>query len=84
MDATLTIVMSMALAFNLLVIWWKFTHERHLDATLDSGALVTLAYVFGGSTQALMMGTIASAIISIYFLMFPPKLSSKPKRKYVL
>jgi len=64
--------LAIALAFNLLVIYYKFTHDRFADAALDTSALILLAIVFGGSSQNLAVATIASAIISVYLYYFPP------------
>lgn len=71
----LIMFMAIALAFNLIIIKYKFEKGRNLDATLDTLSLLALAYVFSGSTQSLMVATIASAIISLYLLVFPPKFS---------
>lgn len=67
--------MALALAFNLIIIKYKLESNRVPDAILDISSLVALAWVFSGSTQSLMVATIASAIISIYLLVFPPKFS---------
>jgi len=67
------LIMGCALAFNLLVIKWKFEHSRNSDAFLDLGLLALIAMFFSGSKEGLMIGTIASAIISIYLLRYPPK-----------
>ncbi len=72
----LIVIMATALAFNVLIIYWKFTHQRIFDGILDTSALILLATVFGGSSQSLMVATIASAIISIYFLRVRPTLPS--------
>ena len=68
-------ILGVVLAFNMLIIYWKYSHNRYMDATLDLFMLVVLGYVFGGSTQSLSVATIASAIISLYLLAFPPGLS---------
>ena len=66
--ATLGIV----LAFNLIIIYVKLRYKRYGDAALDAAALVTLAIVFGGSSQSLAVATIASALISIFLYFVPP------------
>jgi hypothetical protein len=68
------LVMGVALAFNILVILWKLDNDQKLNAILDGLILVLLTIVFGGSTAALMIGTIASLIISIYLFLNPPEL----------
>lgn len=67
------VIMGMALAFNLLIVLWKYQRSRYLDATLDGALLVLVGIVFSGSTEALAIGTIGSAIVSIYLLINPPK-----------
>jgi len=62
------IILGVILSFNLIIIYYKATHDRVGDAILDATTLVLLATVFGGSTQSLTVATIASAIISIYLL----------------
>jgi hypothetical protein len=68
------LIMGVALAFNILVILWKLDNDQKLNAILDGLILVLLTIVFGGSTAALMIGTIASLIISIYLFLNPPEL----------
>ncbi len=60
------IILGIVLAFNILIIFYKFTHDRIADAILDSAILITLASVFGGSTDSLTVASIASAIVSVY------------------
>ena len=66
--------MGIALAFNILIVKHKIELGRMSDAILDGTALVVLSLVFGGSTAGLMIATIASAIISLYLLKYPPTL----------
>ena len=63
-----------AVAFNFLVIKAKFEKARFADAFLDFFALAIIAFFFSSSYGALVVGTVASAIISIYLYIFPPKL----------
>ena len=60
-----------AVAFNLLIIIWKFRNARIADAVADASLLVLVATVFGNSEALLIIGTIASTIISFYLLMNP-------------
>jgi len=73
MDVSMILVMGVALAFNFLIIKWKFEHKRTSDAILDTGLLILIGLVFKGTITGLMIGTVASAIISLYLLAFPPK-----------
>jgi len=61
----LILIMAGALAFNILVILWKYKHDRVFDAFLDGAILMGLATIFGGSQTSLMIATIASAIVSV-------------------
>ena len=65
-----------ATAFNFLVILWKFSKNRNLDATLDLGIFVAIAFLFSGTITGLEIGMVASAIVSLYLLIFPPKFPS--------
>lgn len=77
------LIIGVAAAFNMIIIKIKLEKSRYFDAILDSSFLATVTYVFSGSYGALVVGTIASAIFSIYLLVFPPKfgkdLSKNPK-----
>ena len=67
-------VIGLSIAFNCLVIKYKFEKGRWADGTLDFFLLVVLSFLFMGSYAGLVVSTIASAIISIYLFVFPPKL----------
>ena len=68
------LIIGIAIAFNIIVILWKFKHSRFLDAILDATLLSIIAFVFSGTYSALVAGTIASCIVSIYLLFNQPKL----------
>ena len=63
-----------AVAFNMLVIKVKFERARWADGSLDLFLLALLSFLFMGSYAGLVVSTIASAIISVYLYIFPPKL----------
>lgn len=69
------IFLGIALAFNVLVILYKYSKDRFLDAVLDFGILATLSLVFGQTITGLIIVTYASAIISVilYFYLKKPK-----------
>lgn len=69
------ILAAIATAFNFLIILWKFTHERILDASLDFIIFACIALLFQGTVTGLQIGMIASMIVSIYLLFNPPKLA---------
>ena len=73
MNSIIMIVMGIAVAFNLIIIKWKIEHERYSDALLDGIVLVLLGIIFAGTISGLMVGTVASAIVSLYLMIVPPK-----------
>jgi hypothetical protein len=72
------ILIGVATFFNIAVVKWKFDSGRTADACLDAFLLIVVAFLFSGSYAALVVGSIASALVSIYLYFSPPKL---PKRK---
>lgn len=65
-------IIGVAVAFNILIIKVKFERGRFADVTLDFGTLVLLSWLFSGSYGGLVVSTLASAIISLYLLRYPP------------
>lgn len=68
------IVIGIAVAFNFLIIKYKFERSRYADATLDTALLVIISFLFAGSFGGLVVATVASATISLLLLIWPPKL----------
>ena len=66
------LIIGIVTAINLIVIKMKFEQKRWEDASLDLGLLIVVALVFGGSYAGLVVGTIASMIISLYLYASPP------------
>ena len=81
------IVIGLAVAFNCIIIKEKFQRGRVEDGTFDLILLVVITLVFSGTYGSLVVGTIASAFISVYFMASPPTfftnldLTDKVKRK---
>jgi len=71
----LIIIAGIATAFNFLVILWKLTHERYIDGILDMGIFIAIAILFSSTITGLQIGMLASAIVSLYLLVKPPKLA---------
>lgn len=67
------ILVGIAVFFNIAFIKWKFDRSRHADALLDLSLLIAVAILFSGSYGALVVGTIASALISLFLFVSPPK-----------
>ena len=70
------LLIGVAVAFNCLVIKHKVEKQRWADGALDAALLIVLSFLFMGSFGGLVVSTIASAIISVYLYIFPPKLPS--------
>ena len=66
------IVIGIVTAINFLFIKKKFDLKRYEDAILDLLLLVVILVVFSGSYGALVVGMVASLIISISFYANPP------------
>lgn len=77
MDGIGLLLIAVATAFNLLIIKSKLEKKRFEDAILDFTILTVLALVFSNSFGGLVIATITSAIISLYFLASPPTFFSK-------
>ena len=75
------LIIGITTAVNIIIIKWKFEHNRHADAALDGTLLVLLAIVFGRTIAGLQIATVTSVIISFYLLLSPPtKLVNKLKK----
>ena len=68
------LVIGIAVALNIIIILWKYEKKRYADGTLDFILLITIAILFSGSYGALVVGTVASLVISIYLFIKPPNL----------
>jgi len=66
------LIMGVLVALNLILIIWKFNHNRTMDALLDASLLLLVGYVFMNSLGALIMGTMGSFIVSLYLLISNP------------
>ena len=73
------ILIGLAVAANVLFVLFKYERKRYADATLDLILLIVIAMLFSSSYGALVVGTIASLIISIYLYANPPKLPNIPE-----
>lgn len=73
-----TTIMGIATALNVIVVLWKLRNDRVLDGIIDGALLAAVMYVFMGSVSGLQMGTIGSAMVSIYLLIDPIKLNVRP------
>ena len=75
MASTMVIfLLGVATFINIFSIKWKLENDRPADAVLDAVVLVGLGWVFGATMSGLAIATIASAIMSAYLLISPPKM----------
>jgi len=75
------LIVALTVAFNIIIVIWKFRHHRIFDGILDSSALVLVGTVFAGGIASLTVGTIASFMVSLYLLIAPPQLHFKMRPK---
>jgi len=68
------LIMGIATAFNILVIFKKIELKRIQDALFDLTILTTLSIALSGTLGGMLVATVASAIVSIYFMFNPPKI----------
>ena len=73
------ILIGLAVAANIIFILFKYERKRYSDATLDFVLLIAVTIIFSGSYGALVVGTIASLVISIYLYANPPNLPKLPE-----
>lgn len=71
------LIMGLATFFNFMILKWKFEHRRYADLALDVATLAIISYLFSGSMTGMAIGMIASAFMSFYLLIFPPKFTTK-------
>lgn len=68
------LIIGIAVAFDALILKWKWEHQRYADFAMDLGIMLVIMNLFHGSMGGMVVGTIAQVIISFYLLIFPPKL----------
>ena len=73
------LVIGVAVAFNCIIIKEKFQRGRIEDGALDLIVLVIITMVTSGSYGALVVGTIASALFSLYLMASPPTFFTNSK-----
>ena len=66
------LIIGLAVAFNMLIIKVKLERKRYEDALFDGLCLTLVTVVFSGSYGGLVVGAVASAIVSLYLLASPP------------
>lgn len=71
------VIIGVAVALNLLIVLRKFQNRQYFNALIDGTLLVLVALVFSMSTDALVIGTIGSLIVSVYLIFYPLKVGDK-------
>lgn len=66
-------IIGIAAFFNVAVIIHKLNKQRYINGIIDAALLIAVMILFSGSYGALVIGTIASAFISIYLNFVPLK-----------
>jgi hypothetical protein len=69
------LIMGIATAFNFGILKWKFEHNRMADLVFDVAVLLALSYLFAGTMGGMIISMVASAVVSLYLLISPPKFS---------
>ena len=67
------IVLGVVISFNFLIIKWKLENNHKEDAVFDIILNVIITIIMHGTVSGMAAGMVASFIISIYFLISPPK-----------
>lgn len=72
------LVLGLVVAINFIIIKLKLDRKRWEDAVFDVLILLVVMALFSGSYAGLIVGSVASLFISIYFFASPPKFFSGP------
>ena len=67
------LVIGICTAFNFIVILFKISRNRILDALLDVITFIAISALFTGTISGMSVGMVASATVSIYLWFRPPK-----------
>jgi len=73
MDGLSILVLGMALWFNFITIYYKLKHGNIINGVFDGIILFLIMWLTSGSLAGLSIGTIASALFSIYLVFDPIK-----------
>ena len=75
---------SIATAFNIVIIYYKFTHSKLQSAIVDLIVLILLSILFAGTVSGLSISMISGLVFSIYLLItdFTKPKPVKPKTDY--
>jgi len=68
------IIIALASVFNLIVLRFKLSRGRFVEASTDLFALILLTALFTGTDGGTSKAMVASAVISIYLYFYPPRI----------
>ncbi len=68
MTATL---IGLALSFSILIVIWKWKHQSIINALADAALLAVVMYLTSGTLTGLLIGSIASFVVSTYLIFDP-------------
>jgi hypothetical protein len=66
------IVIGIVTALNLIIIVKKFKQNRYEDAILDIALFSVVVVMFAGTYSGMVVGMIASLVVSLYLYSNPP------------
>lgn len=69
-------VLGLVVAINFIIVKMKLDRKRWEDAICDVTIMVVILTMFSGSYAGLIVGSVASLCISIYFFASPPRFFS--------
>lgn len=70
------LILGLVVAVNFIIVKMKLDRKRWEDAVFDVLTLLVVMALFSGSYAGLIVGSVASLFISIYFFASPPKFFS--------
>ena len=70
------LILGIVVAVNFIIIKMKLDRKRWEDAVFDVMLLLVIMALFSGSYAGLIVGSVASLFISIFFFASPPKFFS--------
>ena len=74
------LILGIVVAVNFIIIKLKLDRKRWEDSIFDTLLFLIIMVLFSGSYAGLIVGSIASLVISVYFFISPPKFFSKQKK----
>ncbi len=73
------LILGLVVAVNFIIVKMKFDRKRWEDAVFDVAVLLIIMALFSGSYAGLIVGSVASLFMSLYFFASPPTFFSGDK-----